>query len=405
MGRLYTVRKFFIPTLLSFLLSLFLFLEKNNISDYVLPIIALVWVITAIIFSKSNDSLNNKTNIPGQDAANDKNTIGLYLQFMQSINTELVDIKDNVNRLRTVVSESIEGLGNSFTGLNEEAENQKNMVMNLISEMSGDQKSAGEDDTTIGSFIDEAEDTMYYFVDIIVGTSKESMRLVFKLDDMYEQFRKVAGLLGDIKSIAAQTNLLALNASIEAARAGEYGRGFAVVADEVRALSLRSDQFSSEINGVIKEAMSGMQGARQVCNDIASKDMKVMLDAKNKVSRTMQGISHVHEKTSITVAEIGEIVEKIDSKVALAVTSLQFEDIVTQLGGYIDKRLDVIAEVISNIDDASNIIISDNDELEGSNQSLETIRNIINEQITQLEETEHNPVKQENMAVGEIDLF
>jgi len=405
MGLLHAVRNFILPALLSLFLSLLLFLEKHNVSYIALSIIILVWVITAIKFYKSNNSFNDHISCPTQQEVGDESSIEkLYLQFMQSIDTELSDIKDNVNRLRVVVSESIEGLSNSFTGLNEEAEHQKNIMVNLMSAMTSQKNSSG-DSATIGTFVNEAENTMYYFVDLIIGTSKESMRLVYKLDDMYLQFGKVVGLLGDIKSIAAQTNLLALNASIEAARAGEYGRGFAVVAEEVRALSLRSDQFSGEINGVVKEAMSGIQGAREVCNDIASKDMKVMLDAKNKVSHTMEGISHIHDNTSTTIAEISEIVEKIDSKVALAITSLQFEDIVTQLGGHIDKRLDVISEAISNINNVHNLIANNNDELEDPNQLLDKISNTIKEEIEQLKKIDHNPVKQENMTVGEIDLF
>ena len=304
------------------------------------------------------------------------------------INTE----SQQVNEL---VQDAITQLTDSFQGLNAQTAEQAALLHDLVHQ---------DDDGDMGKFVAETETLLAYFVEQVLDTSKDSMYLMHRLDDMTEKVDSIFSLLDDVKDIASQTNLLALNAAIEAARAGEAGRGFAVVADEVRKLSKKSDDFSDEISRLTTDVKCRLADATEVVNKVVSADMNVTLNGKQQVSDMSASIEQLHQKSNHVITQTQQASQQINNLVNQAVTSLQFEDMCTQLLAHISRRLDAVSELSGLVDKLHVARISPNliDDYRGLLTRLEESLAALEPKIASVQ---HQAVSQQDLDEGDIELF
>lgn len=118
-----------------------------------------------------------------------------------------------------------------------------------------------------------------------------------------EKSTVIGSIVETIKAISDQTNLLALNAAIEAARAGEHGRGFSVVAEEVRKLAEQSTLSSAQIEQIIVDIKTNLEKA------ITSMDAEkeVVRSGSLVIEEAQQAFTRIKDSTRIVNQQIQEV--------------------------------------------------------------------------------------------------
>ncbi len=344
------------------------------------------------------------------DLNSDQVTVDLMTVFddlASLVDQQAGEISQSLAQIKQVVINASGNLSDSFHDLNNKSQDQGQLVLGLLNADKGSDAPAGDTKFNIAQFLVETHGLLQRFVEIMISNSDNSSKMVNAIDDISRQMDEAFSLLNDVTAIANQTNLLALNAAIEAARAGDAGRGFAVVADEVRKLSQHSNRFSSEIGAVVQKAKTDISSAKDVVAEMASRDMSDAIEEKNRVDGMLQKVEEYNQNIDVELGKISTISNEIALAVGLAVQSLQFEDVVTQVISYSDQHANRLQGLVHRLHQKLAVLKS-NDAATNPVQIHHMVEQFRDE-IAQLKQEWDKPlnkaVNQSSMEQGDIEMF
>lgn len=324
----------------------------------------------------------------------------------REFNDQFRDILSETRQMQGILSDAIERLVGSFTGLDAHTRRQQQLAASLTGRENPAERAGARTgaDITFEAFLREIEEVLRLFVDAADRNSSTARGLVERMGETSTRFQGILGMLGEVKKIADQTNLLAINAAVEAARAGASGKGFAVVAGEVRSLSVRSNTFSNQIGDSVTGISGALSAVEGAIHSMAEKDGELVAAARSRVETLLARTREFNRRVETSADEISGISEQVGQEVRAAVTSLQFQDMANQILDHLAGRIAAMESVLAGLSDlslAGGAGGSDGD----WDERLRHFKNWIEEASALIRNIRHNPVSQKSMAQGEIELF
>lgn len=336
-----------------------------------------------------------------------RETEGLFAKMAVDSGGQLGSLSQEMVQVRDLLDGAIGQLLGSFHGLEAHARSQQQLVLALTGQNSAGGCLVANGEVNFELFLQGVEKVLNEFVVATASNGEVARVLVQKMGQMSGGFQEVSKLLREVKNIARQTNLLAINAAVEAARAGASGKGFAVVAGEVRQLSLHSNQFSDQIDGAVRNISQSIGEVEAAIRKMAESESALVEQSQEKVAKLLASSQAFNDRVESSVREISDLAGQVSREVAVAVTSLQFHDMVSQVVGHAEKRVDLLAAMLDNLRQISLQAQADGGLEQGGNVQLQLrgFRNGLDEATQLIDAVRHNPVSQKSMHVGSIELF
>jgi methyl-accepting chemotaxis protein len=130
----------------------------------------------------------------------------------------------------------------------------------------------------------------------------------------------------------------------------------------------------------------------------------VALEGKVKIAEMANNMSAINDSTQVVITQSESVTGEIGMLVNQAVTSLQFEDMCTQLSAHIQQRIDAVvalSELVNELDEAR----LNPGKIDECKQHVNTIEESLKGLKKKIQSVEHQAVSQQDLGSGDIELF
>jgi methyl-accepting chemotaxis protein len=218
------------------------------------------------------------------------------------------------------------------------------------------------------------EGTLSDVVEKILYLSKDSMSMVYALDELKANVQRVEECMVQLDGVNSTTNMLALNARIEAERAGASGMAFRVVADEVRELSKVTQGLAALMKVELKGLTDGIAHGQATLQRVATVDLSGNILAKDRLEVLMEALLRRSSSLETIVADALKEAEVISADVDGMVTGIQFQDRTRQRLEHVVDTLHVVDQALEEI---KNTTATSLPELVGAAPDIEWVKKLL----------------------------
>lgn len=175
---------------------------------------------------------------------------------------------------------------------------------------------------------------------------------------------------------------------------------FITISDEVRNLAASTDTFSKQMHELVNTVNKSLRIAERFLDGLGSNDPVVVRESEAHLHAMIDSISAFNDTVTQNAVELNLISGKVEQNVLVVISSLQFQDMSSQLIEHARMRMSALQEVANEMAKQGDIL--------NNRQYLERIaayNRLLDKHVASLDKQKSNPVAHKDYSGGDVELF
>jgi len=340
--------------------------------------------------------------------------------MQESMSGEAAAIRNQTHQIESLLKDAIASLHEAFEAIHEVSDQQMKAMTSMMMDVVGE-----SDEKNIFQKAENASVILTGLVDALLSSSKNNLSALTTMDSLQKDLFQVGDmekakeqlvaelcefgetekkngetihqLIQQLSESGDNTDLIAqLCVCGEAEKAN--GEKVYVLSQALLAKQNEQSEYTSKM-------MAQFKKTHFLIDSVASKDMDEVFSAKEKVEEILKHFFQINEVVTESRVQVNKLNAEMRKNLGSAIRALQFEDISTQSLGHTDRHLGRMQGMLDILSDGMLVLNKDDvDMIDYIHQlSVIHIAMLAYHQTLQLEDS--NPVSQESMDEGDVDLF
>lgn len=181
---------------------------------------------------------------------------------------------------------------------------------------------------------------------------------------------------------------------------GKLVSNFILISDGVRDLSTHTNDFSKQIREVVDKVNGSLAAAEHATSNLAADERLAAMESNQHIRSIMAELNAFNDAVASNAIDLNLISTNVEQNVLVVISTLQFQDMSSQLIEHARMRMTALQEVANEMGKGG-----------GSPSNLEYLERIaaynrlLDKHVVSLDKQKANPVAQKNFGTGDIELF
>ncbi|HEU0189230.1 MAG TPA: hypothetical protein VFQ97_04465 [Gallionella sp.] len=181
---------------------------------------------------------------------------------------------------------------------------------------------------------------------------------------------------------------------------GKLVSNFILISDGVRDLSAHTNDFSKQIKEVVDKVSVSLSTAELAISNLAAVDKAKAMESNQHVRSIMADLTAFNDAVASNAIELNLISTNVEQNVLVVISTLQFQDMSSQLIEHARMRMTALQEVANEMGKGG-ASPSQQEYLE----RIAAYNRLLDKHVVSLDKQKANPVAQKDFGTGDIELF